>query len=475
MATIDKDIVDKDIMVAMRDQLAELVGGDRFEVWFGEQTQLRLDRETLTVETSNAFTRDFLRANFRTQIESVCHKLVGPNIAIEFHVRESQATPTEKRSAAAKSNQTSPAKRARDTSRSAHDGPSGAPSHDPRPAASLNSFVVGEGNRLAYTSARMAVERPGRVSPLLVPGETGGGKTHLLENIRTAARAMDRRLHVVYLTAEQFTTLFLEALNGGGLPNFRRKYRGVDLLLIDDIQFFAGKKATLVELLHTIDTLQRAGRQIVLTADRPPVQLERLGPEVIARLTAGLVCPIEPADFATRRGVVAQLAARLDVDIPDDVQTLVATHLTGNARELAGALHRLQTTSLAHELPVTRTLAEKALTDLIANASRLVQLPDIQRAVCDVFGVTPEGLRSPRRTQSVSHPRMLAMWLARKHTRSGLSEIGEFFGRRSHSTVVSASKKVERWVSEQTSVALAENTCDVEEAIRRVEETLRTA
>ena len=297
----------------------------------------------------------------------------------------------------------------------------------------------------------------------------------MLENIRTAARAIDRRLHVVYLTAEQFTTLFLEALNGGGLPNFRRKYRGVDLLLIDDIQFFAGKKATLVELLHTIDTLQRAGKQIVLTADRPPVQLDRLGPEVIARLTAGLVCPIEPADFATRRGIVAQLATRLDVDIPDEVQVLVATHLTGNARELAGALHRLQATSLAHERPVTRTMAETALSDLIANASRLVQLPDIQRAVCAVFGVTPEGLRSPRRTQSISHPRMLAMWLARKHTRSGLSEIGEFFGRRSHSTVVSASKKVERWVSEQTSVALAENACDVEEAIRRVEETLRTA
>ena len=155
--------------------------------------------------------------------------------------------------------------------------------------AVLDSFIVGDSNRLAYTSARMAVEQPGKVSPLLIHGETGVGKTHLLTAIRGAARVIDRRIHAVYLTAEQFTTLFLGALNGGGLPNFRRKYRGVDLLLIDDLQFFAGKKATLVELLHTIDTLHRDGRQIVFTADRSPAQLGRLGPELTARLTAGLV------------------------------------------------------------------------------------------------------------------------------------------------------------------------------------------
>ena len=475
---------DTDIHAALRAELAHKIGDERFELWFGSHTQLRLANEMLLVEASSAFSRDWLRSHFRADIAAACRKLVGSNIAIEFRVREVEAPlkgsssprPPEKTSLAKIPVEPSPTD-SHPIRRSDSPAERANRQQDNREKkrAVLDSFIVGDCNRLATTSARMAVEQPGKVSPLLIYGETGVGKTHLLTAIRGATRAIDRRTHAIYLTAEQFTTLFLGALNGGGLPNFRRKYRGVDLLLIDDLQFFAGKKATLVELLHTIDTLQREGRQIVFTADRSPAQLGRLGPELTARLTAGLVCPIDPPDFATRRDIVRQLCSRLEVKIPDDVQTFVASQITATARELSGALHRLQATSLAHAQPVTRTLAESALADLMGNVARLVQLPDIQRAVCDVFGITPGGLSSPRRSQSVSHPRMLAMWLARKHTRAGLSEIGEFFGRRSHSTVVSASKKVERWMSEQASMALAEDACQVEEAIRRVEQTLHIA
>ena len=309
----------------------------------------------------------------------------------------------------------------------------------------------------------------------MIHGETGVGKTHLLEAIRSEALRGSRRSHVVYLTAEQFTSQFLEALNGQGLPSFRRKVRGVELLLIDDVQFFAGKKATQAELLYTIDTLLQDGRQVVLTADRPPAQLDRLSRELVARLSGGLVCPIEPPDFATRLGIVGEFCRRFKIPLPEEVQKLVAASIAGGARHLAGAINRLQAVSLAQQEPITRELTETTLAELTRQHGRRVQLPEIESAVCELFGVSAKSLKSSQRGKAVSHPRMLAMWLARKHTRSGLSEIGQFFGRRSHSTVISAHKQVERWMNSGAALDLADRSCNVEEAIRKAEQTLRLA
>jgi chromosomal replication initiator protein len=277
----------------------------------------------------------------------------------------------------------------------------------------------------------------------------------------------------VYLSAEQFTSLFLEALHGGtGLPSFRRKYRGVGLLLIDDVQFFAGKKATVLELLHTIDTLTREGRQLVLAADRAPAELTDLGPELINRLQGGLVCRIDPPDYETRLGIVRQMAIQLNVPAPDEVYAFIASHLTNNARELAGALKRLHVTSQAHQRSMTLSLAEDALSEMIRHGARSVRLADIERAVCQIFGLEADSLQSQRKGKHISHPRMLAMWLARKHTRSALAEIGHYFGRRSHSTVISAQKKVETWMAGKVEPGLTDSRLNIEDAIRRVEECL---
>ena len=313
--------------------------------------------------------------------------------------------------------------------------------------ASLETFVAGETNRVAVASAEMVVRRPGQVTPLMFHGPTSVGKTHLLEGIWTAARKSHHRLTAVYLSAEQFTSQFLEALRGSGLPNFRRKYRGVGLLILDDLQFFVGKRATQVELLHTIDGFLREGRQLVFAADRSPADLAELGPELTTRLTGGLVCRIEPPDHATRLAIVGQMARRMKLHVPPEVQQLVASRLTSHARQLSGALCRLQATSEALGRPISLPLAEEALADLVGHSGRVVRLPDIEKAVCEVFGLEPASLQSDAKGKRVSHPRMLAMWLARKHTRAALSEIGHYFGRRSHSTVVSAQKRVDGWMA----------------------------
>jgi chromosomal replication initiator protein len=348
-----------------------------------------------------------------------------------------------------------------------------APRPQRRQFASLDTFIVGDGNRMAHVAATNAVAKLGTYSPLLLHGPSGSGKTHLLEGIWCKARQSGQLRRIVYLSAEQFTTQFIEALRGSGLPNFRRKYRDVELLIIDDVQFFAGKQSTLVELLHTIDTLLRSGRQLVFGADRPPTELRALGPEIVARLSGGLACGIEPADYATRLRILELQVGRQSLRIAPDCLQWLAGQLDGDARQLAGALNRLQAASEAWQQEITIDFAQTALADLLRTSRKAVRLPDIVQAVSEIFGVEAGDLQSGGKSPAVSHPRMLAMWLARKYTRSALSEIGRYFGRRSHTTVLSAQSKVTEWLAQGKNLPLPHGSCSVEDALRRVESQLR--
>ncbi len=187
------------------------------------------------------------------------------------------------------------------------------------------------------------------------------------------------------------------------------------MLIIDDLQFFVGKRATQVELLHTVDTLMRERRQLVFAADRSPAELAELGPELTTRLASGMVCRIEPPDYATRLGIVAQMARRMKLHVPADVQEYVASRLTNHARELSGALCRLQATSEALGKPITLAMADESLREMIHNSTRMVRLGDIEKAVCQVFGLEPQSLQADDKSKSISHPRMLAMWLAQAY------------------------------------------------------------
>ena len=476
---------DREIVSAVRARLAERVGRDRFEVWFGSTTELRLGDGTLAVVVPNQFYQDWLRANFRKDIEIACEQTIGTTLAVEFRIDESLTVPVATVSRA--SNETaaitdSSTDQEQPILTSSADGHSNvAPAEEAQPElrtrrkfACLSTFVVGDSNRVAHQSALLAAKKPGSMTPLFVYGPSGVGKTHLLEGIWGGLRRSHRHGPVVYLSAEQFTSYFQEALHGSGLPSFRRKYRAVETLLIDDIQFFVGKRATIGELLHTVDTLLRDGRQLVFAADRAPAELKALGPELTSRIASGVVCRIERPNYETRVGIARFLSTQMHVSVPEDVLSHLATHFTTHARELAGALKRLHATHLALAKPISLRMAEDSLADLIDHNSRIVRLGDIEKAICDVFGLETDSLQSSRKGKGVSHPRMLAMWLARKHTRAALSEIGHYFGRRSHSTVISAQKKIESWMAKGTSLDLPERAWKVDDAIRRVEESLRT-
>ena len=408
---------DREIVSALRARLADRVGKDRYEVWFGRSTHLAIRGGTLTVGVPSRFYQDWLRTHFRRDLEQSCLDTLGESLAVSnfastktspppngprgakplrrepmIPLRQPQLVPQRRRPVLRPPASRWPARRRPATARRSCGGG--------LPRWSRLSWAIAIG--LAFTTAQLAVERCGTISPLLFYGPHGVGKTHLLEGIWSAFKKSYRQASAIYLSAEQFTSYFLEALHGAGLPSFRRKYRNVELLIVDDIQFFAGKRATLVELLHTIDTIVGAGKQLVLAADRSPAAMKALGPEIGARLAGAAVCRCEPPEYATRLGIVRQLAGQLEMHVPEDVLAFVAGHLTTQARELIGALKRLQATSMAHDRPITLPLAEEALADLIHTSGRAVRLADIDKAICEVFGLESESLQSGRKAKTVA-------------------------------------------------------------------------
>jgi chromosomal replication initiator protein len=483
-APMEQEVVmeDSQIVAALSTQLAQRIGAQRFELWFGSQTELCIAATRLTIRAASAFVCDWLRTNLADDIRACWEAIVGTSGTLGFEVDESLGRAEQDREADTASKTVAEVARLQTKSEnlgipgnSATTRAAQTESANARTDATLTGFVVGASNEYAYQAADLTAKGRQQACPVLFCGTTGVGKTHLLRAIQREYRRRHPHSTAVYLTAEQFTTSFCEACRGSGLPSFRQKCRGARLLLIDDLQFFAGKPRTLEELQHTIDTLLAEGRQLVLASDRCLAELGALGPELASRLAGGLTCEIEPPEFTTRLGILRRLVDEIGLAMDDAILSRVATQITAGARELRGALHRLHAMSLADNEPITRETAERALEDLARHSTRTVRLADVQKAVCDVFGVEPAQLRSERKGRALSEPRMLAMWLARKYTRAAWSEIGQFFGRRSHSTVISAHRRVERLIGAQGQIGLCDRSCGVEEAIRRLETALRTA
>lgn len=461
---------DTDVVSTLRLAVAERVGQERFELWFGPGVQLVPQPGRVRVEVPNKFTLDWLRKHFRAHIEAAVSDVMTEDTAVEFQVNPKLvAKPAARRPA---SNDKSSGGSTTAGVLSPSDQDNGRPR---RRFATFQSFVIGECNQVALSASKSITGQLGAITPLFLYGPSGGGKTHLLEAIFSSVREAPEKRRAVYLSAEQFTSFFLEALQGKGLPSFRRRYRGVDLLIVDDVQFLVGKRATQAELQHTMDTLLREGRQLAFAADRPPSRLQELGTELVARFCGGLVCAVQAPDVTTRVGILRSWVNQRKLSVPDDVLQFIASRLPEDARMLQGALNRVQATSQALGQPITDKLARESLADLVESKRQTFGLNDIEHAVCGLFELDQKTLKSKRRTKSVSHPRMLAMWLARKYTRAALSEIGDFFGRRSHTTVLSAHKAVERWVKDGSCVQLPDRDCQVQETIRQLEARMRAS
>jgi chromosomal replication initiator protein len=312
---------------------------------------------------------------------------------------------------------------------------------------------------------------PAQFSPYIVYGGSGSGKSHLLEALTLELRRKWKFGSCIYLTAEQFTSHFLQSLRGDGLPVFRRKYRDVDVLAIDDIQFFANKRATISEFQYTLDHLVRAGKQILLSSDRSPLELFELGSEIVNRVNAGLVCPLQFAESDSRHRIARRFCRERNLDWPDELLAVLAERVGKDGRRISGLINQLCAASFVRQRAVDMEMLDEILPEQ-SPMMRRSTIQAVERALCELFGVSVQEIRSPNRSRKVSMARTLAMFFCRRHTECALSEIGDHFGGRSHSTVIAAIHRVDQMIEAKDEIPLMMGSCPVDTLMTNVENKL---
>lgn len=342
-------------------------------------------------------------------------------------------------------------------------------------AMTFANFAAGSSNQLAHTAAQLLAANPNEAAPICFWGATGTGKTHLLHAIRHELRTRHRMPRVILLSAEDFTNDFLTAVRGGaGLPAFRKRYRDVDALLIDNIQFFGAKSATLREVLYTVDTIISRRRPLVLAGDRPPMEIEGLSGELAGRMSSGLVCGLNPLEIEVRRELLRRESMRSFMPWDEETIQALASRVSGDGRLIQGVgrlVSMLQ--RMYRRMPTMQEILREA-GDMLQRGPRSVALEDIERAVCAAFNLPVGELRGEVKSRNVSQPRILAMYLSRQHTSAAFSEIGRYFGDRNHSTVIAAYRRAEAWLKTNQSVGgRGPHAIKVQEAIDTVENLLR--
>ncbi|MGB0696248.1 MAG: chromosomal replication initiator protein DnaA [Rhodospirillaceae bacterium] len=324
------------------------------------------------------------------------------------------------------------------------------------PRFTFENFVVGKPNEFAYAAAKRVAETDSQTvsfNPLFLYGGVGLGKTHLMHAIarRVKERTPERRM--LYLSAEKFMHLFVQALRRQDTLSFKEQFRSVDLLMVDDIQFISGKDNTQEEFFYTFNTLVDQGSQIVLSADKSPSDLEEIGARLRSRLASGLVADIHPTTYELRLGILESKAEQLKVDVPVKVLEFIAHKINANGREVEGALIRLVAHAQLVGRPLTLETAQDVLQDLLRSHDRRLTVEEIQKKVCEHFNIKFSEMASPRRTRSVARPRQVAMYLCKAMTSQSLPEIGRQFGGRDHTTVIHAVKKVDELIEKDRSFA----------------------
>ena len=341
-------------------------------------------------------------------------------------------------------------------------------------ALTFANFASGTSNQLAHTAAQMLSAQPSDAAPLCFWGATGTGKTHLLNAIRHELRHRHRMQRVILMSAEDFTNDFLIAVRGAGLPAFRKRYRDVDALLVDNIQFFGGKSATLREMLYTVDTIVSRRRPLVLAGDRPPMEIEGLSSELAGRMSSGLVCGLSPLEIDVRRELLRRESMRSFMPWDEDLIQALASRVSGDGRLIQGVGRLVSMLQRMHRrMPTMQEIVHEA-GDMLQRGPRVVALSDIERAVCTAFSLPTGELRGEGKSRNISQPRILAMYLARQHTSAAFSEIGRYFGDRNHSTVIAAYRRAEAWLTTNKCVGgRGPHGLKVQEAIDTVENLLR--
>jgi chromosomal replication initiator protein len=398
-----------------------------YDTWFSHSKLHSFDGAKMVVEVPSKFHRDWIKEHHWSTLADVIKEVTKKDaIEIDFYVGPQQ--------------QKKPAKLPKEESREGRDAKAGLLEKK----YTFSTFVVGPSNQFAHASAKAVAEAPGRAyNPLFIYSGVGLGKTHLVNAIGHHVQSKNPRTKVAYLSSEQFTNELINRMSHQRMEEFRQKYRNMDMLIIDDIQFIAGKERTQEEFFHTFNTLYESQRQIVLTSDRQPKEIPDIEERLRSRFESGLIADIQAPDLETRIAILKKKAEFWGIRLPDDVAQFLASMMKSNIRELEGGLVKLGAVSSLTNTEITVELAKNELRHLIDSRERVVTNELVQKVVAESYGIRPADLKSKRRTKAIVLPRQVAMYLCRTLVGSSLPETGAFFGGKDHSTVIHACKVIE--------------------------------
>ncbi|SLM93741.1 Chromosomal replication initiator protein DnaA [Brachybacterium faecium] len=406
------------------------LSGPSYETWIKPSKPISIEGNTFTISTPEKFMQERLRANYVDIISEIIEGVTGQRFSIRVIVEgeENDASASDNTKAVTESR----------ADYKQHGELNLNPKYD------FDSFVIGSGNRFAHAASLAVAEAPGKAyNPLFLYGGVGLGKTHLMHAIGHYVLEHNPNSRVLYLSSEKFTNEFINSIRDNRAEEFRNKYRNVDILLIDDIQFIAGKEQTQEEFFHTFNALYEEQKQIIISSDRPPKEIPTLEDRLRSRFEWGLITDITPPDLETRIAILRKKADTDSLDIPNEVMLYIANQIDTNIRELEGALIRVVAYSSLVNKTIDASLAAEALKDIIPNAApKIITIASIQKEVGEFYHVKLEDFKAKKRTQSIVFPRQIAMYLSRELTDSSLPKIGEEFGGRDHTTVIHAHEKI---------------------------------
>jgi chromosomal replication initiator protein len=439
---VDNRVLDaKDVWRAALGELQLGLSRANYDTWFKETTILSEEDDVFLVAVPNAFAREWLENKYRAQVRGALQHIVGRTVDVRFVTASAAAAGQERTASLSR-----PAGQAVRESSPGH-GPAAPPLNA---RYTFAAFVVGSNNRLAHAAALSVAERPGHsYNPLFVYGGSGLGKTHLMHGIGHAVLSRHPKKRVAYATSEKFTNEFINAIRSQKSEEFRERYRRIDVLLIDDIQFIAGKEGTQEEFFHTFNAIHEEGKQIVLSSDRPPKAIPQLEDRLRSRFEWGLIADISAPDLETRTAILRAKAEAQSVAVPPPVIDFLAQRIVSNIRELEGALTRIVAYATLNAVPVTSDLAQTILQNILYNPRRQALSPErIVEIVAKYYGVPVEQLRGKARDKQIVTPRQIAMYLMREETEAPLLRIGQALGGRDHSTILHGCEKIERELGE---------------------------
>lgn len=445
------------IWTALKNDLVGIFPQDVYQMWFQPLECLEETDDTLKIGVPNDFAAIWIQDNYMDLIGNRLQMVTGRRIQVALEVTAKKGQPEEVKlvedqaEAASKpsdsNSESTTTKRGRTLSASV-----ARPTLNPK--NTFENFVVGSGNQLAHAASIAVSNAPGKAyNPLFLYGETGLGKTHLMHAVAHNILRNKPDMRVVYVSCEKFTNEFIRSIQENTLVKFRKRYRGVDVLLIDDIHFLSGKERIQEEFFHTFNELFESQRQIFLSSDRPASEISKLESRLVSRFQWGLVTDVQAPDFETRLAILTKKAASMNIDVNQDILDFLAQRVARNVRRMEGALTRVASYASLIKQPIDIPIVERLLQDILQEeAQNQITIEKIQKKVAEYYQLRMADMLSKRRPSNIAFPRQVAMYLSRMLTSHSLQEIGDSFGGRDHGTVIHACKTVENIMDQDDSV-----------------------